>query len=49
MIPGRPVTRRASLRAASMASEPEFMKKIESSGSGRNSASNLAWRTVDSA
>jgi hypothetical protein len=32
-----------------MASEPEFMKKMESSDSGRNSARSFAWRTVDSA
>ena len=42
MIPGRPVTRRASLIAASIAYDPEFMKKTESSGSGRNSARSLA-------
>ena len=48
-IPGRPVTRRASLRAASIASLPEFMKKIESIGSGSVAASSRARRTVGSA
>ena len=42
MIAGRPVARRASLRAASIASEPEFRKKIVSIGSGRVSASIVA-------
>ena len=32
MMPGRPVTRRASLSAASIASEPEFRNMTESSG-----------------
>ena len=32
MIPGRPVTRRASLSAPSIASEPEFRNMTESSG-----------------
>ena len=44
MIPGRPVTRRASLSAASIASEPEFRKKTVSSGSGSVSASSSASR-----
>ena len=34
MIPGRPVTRRASFSAASIASDPEFRKNTVSSGSG---------------
>ena len=42
MIPGRPVTRRASLRAASMASEPEFMNMTESMGSGSVAARAVA-------
>ena len=33
-MPGRPVTRRASLSAPSIASEPEFMNMTESSGVG---------------
>ena len=39
MIPGRPVTRRASLSAPSIASEPEFRNITESSGSGKVAAS----------
>ena len=42
MIPGRPVTRRASLSAASMASDPEFRKITVSIGSGRVAASRSA-------
>ncbi len=38
MNPGRPVTRRASLRAASIASVPEFWKRTVSSGAGKVSA-----------
>ena len=37
-IPGRPVTRRASLSAPSMASEPEFRNITESSGAGKVAA-----------
>ena len=48
MIPGRPVTRRASFRAASMVSEPELRNSTESSGSGNVSASIAASRTVGS-
>ncbi len=48
MIPGRPVTRRASLRAPSMVSEPELRNNTESSGSGNVSASIRASRTVGS-
>ena len=39
MIPGRPVTRRASFRAPSIASEPEFRNITVSIGSGKVSAS----------
>ena len=39
MIPGRPVTRRASLSAPSIASEPEFRNITESSGAGNVAAS----------
>ena len=39
MIPGRPVTRRASLSAPSIASEPELRNMTESSGSGNVAAS----------
>ena len=39
MIPGRPVTRRASFRAPSIASEPEFRNITLSIGSGRVAAS----------
>ena len=39
MIPGRPVTRRASLSAPSIASEPEFRNITESSGAGKVAAS----------
>ena len=38
MMPGRPVTRRASLRAPSIASEPELRNITESSGSGNVAA-----------
>ena len=38
MIPGRPVTRRASLSAPSIASEPEFRNITESSGAGNVAA-----------
>ena len=48
MIPGRPVTRRASLSAASMASEPEFRNMTESSGSGNVAASASARREIGS-
>ena len=43
MIPGRPVTRRASLSAPSIASDPEFRNMTESSGCG-----NVAARAVAS-
>ena len=46
--PGRPVTRRASLSAASTASAPEFPKKTVSSGSGQASASRAASRPTGS-
>ena len=39
MIAGRPVTRRASLIAPSIASEPELRNMTESSGSGNVAAS----------
>ena len=42
MIPGRPVTRRASLSAPSIASEPEFRNITESSGAGNVAASAAA-------
>ncbi len=48
-IPGRPVTRRANLSAASIASLPELRKKTESMGSGSVAASSLARRTTGSA
>ena len=48
MIPGRPVTRRASLSAASIASEPEFRNITESSGSGNVAASASASREIGS-
>ena len=35
MIPGRPVTRRASFSAASIASDPELRKIVVSSGAGK--------------
>ena len=38
MIPGRPVTRRASLSAPSIASEPELRNMTESSGAGKVAA-----------
>ena len=38
-IPGRPVTRRASLSAASIASDPEFRNMTVSIGSGSVAAS----------
>ena len=44
MIPGRPVTRRASLSAPSIASDPEFRNMTESSGAG-----NVAARSVGEA
>ncbi len=49
MIAGRPVARRASLRAPSMVSEPELRNMTVSSGSGNVAASLLASSTVDSA
>ena len=49
MIPGRPLTRRASLSAASIASEPEFRNITESSGSGKVAASSSARRLIGSA
>ena len=49
MIAGRPVTRRASLIAPSMASDPEFRNRTVSRGSGKVSASIRARVTVDSA
>ena len=42
MIPGRPVTRRASLSAPSIASEPELRNMTESSGSGKVAANAAA-------
>ena len=48
MIPRRPVTRRASLSAPSIASEPEFRKNTESSGSGNVAASSVARREIGS-
>ena len=48
MIPGRPVTRRASLSAPSIASEPEFRNITESSGSGNVAASAAARREIGS-
>ncbi len=48
-IAGRPVTRRASLIAPSIASEPELRNRTVSNGSGKVSASIRARRTVDSA
>ncbi len=47
-IPGRPVTRRASLRAPSMTSEPEFRNITESSGAGNVSARSVARREIGS-
>ena len=49
MIPGRPVTRRASLSAPSIASEPEFRNMTESSGSGNVASSSAARRETGSA
>ena len=49
MIPGRPVTRRHSFRAASIASAPELRKSTESSGSGNVAASSVASRDTGSA
>ena len=49
MIPGRPVTRRASLIAPSMVSEPELRNRTASSGSGTVAASIFARVTVLSA
>ena len=48
MIPGRPVTRRASLRAPSIASEPELRKSTESSGAGNVAARSVASREIGS-
>ena len=48
MIPGRPVTRRASLMAPSMASEPELRNITESSGAGKVAASSVASRDTGS-
>ena len=48
MIPGRPVVRRASFSAPSIASEPEFMNRTLSSGSGNVAASRRASSTVGS-
>ncbi len=48
MIPGRPVTRRASLSAPSIASEPELRRKTESIGSGNVAASSVASRETGS-
>ena len=48
MIPGRPVTRRASLSAPSMASEPELRNITESSGAGNVAASSVARREIGS-
>ena len=48
MIPGRPVTRRASLSAPSIASEPELRNITESSGSGNVAASSSARREIGS-
>ena len=48
-IAGRPVTRRASLMAPSIASEPELRNRIESIGAGNVSASIRPSVTVDSA
>ncbi len=42
MIPGRPVTRRASFSAPSMTSEPELRNITESRGSGNVAASAVA-------
>ena len=39
--PGRPVTRRASFSAASIASDPEFAKNTVSSGSGHDVGDHL--------
>ena len=50
MIAGRPVTRRASLMAPSMVSEPEFRNRTVSSGSGKVSGQHpRRGVTVDSA
>ncbi len=49
MIAGLPVTRRASLIAPSIASDPELRNSTVSSGSGTVSASSLASSTVGSA
>ena len=48
-IPGRPVVRRASLRAASIASDPELRNITVSSGAGKVAASAAASRTTGSA
>jgi hypothetical protein len=48
MMPGRPVTRRASLSEASTASVPELPKKTVSSGAGHASASIAASRPTGS-
>jgi len=49
MIPGLPVTRRASFSAPSIASEPEFRNMTESRGSGNVAASSTARREIGSA
>ena len=48
MIPVRPVTRRASLSAPSIASEPELRNITESSGFGNVAASSVARREIGS-
>jgi hypothetical protein len=48
MIPGRPVTRLASLSAPSIASEPEFRNITVSIGAGKVSASIRASVTTGS-
>ena len=47
-MPGRPVTRRASFRAPSIASEPELRNITESSGSGNVAAISSARRLMGS-
>ena len=49
MIPGRPVTRRASFNAPSIVSDPEFRNITESSGSGKVASSAAARRDTGSA
>ena len=49
MMPGLPVTRRASFNAASIASEPELRNITESNGSGNVASRAAASREMGSA